>query len=36
MIYVNHLDTFKSIMEDSPKDVEKFPDLINAAVTNLK
>ena len=36
MVYLDALDNFKPIIEDHPKDVEKFRELLDIAVTNLK
>ena len=36
MVYLDALDNFKLIKEDHPKDVEKFEDLLDIAVTSLK
>ena len=36
VLYLDELDSFKPIREDQPKDLEKFADLLDVAVINLK
>eukprot|EP00795_Rhopilema_esculentum_P006549 gene6549-12041_t len=36
MIYLDELDNFKPIREDHPRDIERFADLLDVAVTNLR
>lgn len=36
MIFMDELENFKPVQPDQPRDIEKFADLLNFAVNNLK